>query len=132
MRDEDKKTGKFHDGSEEIIGAAIEVHQQLGPGLLESIYEECLCRELRFRGIPFERQVPVPILYKGHELDQGYRIDILANRIVVEVKAVERILPVHEAQAITYLKLMGLPTALLFNFHTAVLKDGIRRLYGPS
>jgi GxxExxY protein len=132
MKLEEKKTGKFHDGSEEIIGAAIEVHQYLGPGLLESIYEECLCREFSLRGIPFERQVPVPVIYKGWELDQGYRIDLVANRIVVEVKAVERVLRVHEAQAITYLRLMNLPTALLLNFGCATMKDGIRRLYGPS
>jgi len=95
--------------SEQIIGAAIEVHRQTGPGLLESSYQVCFCRELELRGIPFRAQVDLPIVYKGVRLECGYRIDVIvADRIVVELKAVEKLLPVHEAQLITYLRLSGL------------------------
>ena len=107
----------------------------LGPGLLESTYELCLCQELRLRGVTFERQREVPVWYKGLRLDCGYRLDLLVGReTVVEVKAVERLLPVHEAQVLTYLKLTGLPTALLVNFNVPILKAGLRRLTykGPS
>jgi len=113
----------------QIIGAAIEVHRELGPGLLESAYEECLCHELRLRGLAFERQVPLPLVYKGVKLDCGYRIDVLIEkRVVVEVKSVECILPIHEAQLLTYLKLGGWRVGLLINFNVPLLKDGIRRL----
>jgi len=112
-----------------VIGAAIEVHRALGPGLLESAYEECLCRELALRQIPFERQRSLPVEYKGLRLDCGYRLDILvADTVVVEVKAVEAILPVHRAQMLTYLKLGGWKAGLLLNFNMSVLKDGIVRL----
>ena len=112
----------------EIIAAAIEVHRALGPGLLESVYEECLCRELQLRGIPFRSQVPVPVEYKGVRSECGYRIDILVREeIVIEVKAVEAIHPVHEAQLLTYLKLSGKHVGLLINFCVPVLKDGIMR-----
>jgi len=115
--------------TEEIIGAAIEVHRTLGPGLLESAYEECLCRELTLRGIPFERQRALALEYKGLSLDCGYRLDLLvADLVVVEIKAVESLLPIHEAQALTYLKLGGWKVALLINFNVPVLKRGIRRL----
>lgn len=112
-----------------VIGAAIEVHRQLGPGLLESAYEECLCRELSIRRVPFERQKSVPVQYKDLKLESGYRLDLLvAERVVVEVKAVEVVLPIHEAQLLTYLKLGGWRIGLLINFNVPVLKHGIRRL----
>jgi GxxExxY protein len=114
--------------TEQIIGAAIEVHKALGPGLLESAYEECLCRELAVRSIPFERQRPLPVEYKGTRLDCGYRLDLLvAGRVVVEIKSVSAIEPIHEAQLLTYLKLGGWKLGLLINFNVPVLKDGIRR-----
>jgi GxxExxY protein len=127
------KTGRFFDGSDGIIGACIEVHRVLGPGLLESIYEECLCHELSLKGFRFERQRQVPVVYKGVLLGTGYRIDLVVDeRIIVEVKAVERVVPVHEAQVITYLKLTGLRTALLVNFHASTLKSGLRRFTRTS
>ena len=112
----------------EIIGAAIEVHKAIGPGLLESVYEECLCKELSQRQIPFERQKPLPVEYKGTKLECGYRLDLLvADKVVVEVKAVDALLPIHEAQLLTYLKLGGWEIGLLINFNVEVLRDGIRR-----
>lgn len=112
-----------------IIGAAIEVHRLLGPGLLESAYEECLCLELSLLGIPFERQVPLPIVYKSVTLLRAYKPDLLIDKaVVVEIKIVEKILPVHEAQLLTYLRLSGLERGLLFNFNSVPLKAGIRRL----
>jgi len=111
-----------------IIGAAIEVHRALGPGLLESAYEQCLCRELTLRKVPFERQLSLPVEFKGLRLDCGYRLDLLvANTVVVEIKAVESLLPIHEAQLLTYLKLGGWKVGLLINFNVSVLKTGIRR-----
>ena len=111
------------------IGAAIEVHRGLGPGLLESAYEECLCRELHLRHIPFERQVELPLVYKNVALDCGYRIDILvAERVVIELKAVDTLTPLHEAQLLTYLKLGGWQVGLLINFNVPILRDGVRRL----
>ena len=119
-----------HDSlSEAVIGRAIEVHRQLGPGLLESTYEECLCLELREHGFPVRRQVNVPIMYKGKAIAAIYRLDlVVAEGIVVEVKAVEKLVPVHEAQLLTYLKHTGIRTGLLFNFNVPVLRDGIKRL----
>ncbi|HSI14476.1 MAG TPA: GxxExxY protein [Chthoniobacter sp.] len=115
--------------SKEIIGAAIEVHRTPGPGLLEGAYEECLCREFALRQISFQRQLPQPIEYKGVKLDCGYRLDLLVSgRIVVEIKAVDALHPIHTAQLLTYLKLSGHRVGLLLNFHSAVLKDGIKRL----
>lgn len=115
--------------SGKIIASAIEVHRNLGPGLLESAYEECFCHELHLRGIPLERQKPLPLEYKGIKLGCGYRMDILVdNKIVVELKCVDEITPVHVAQLLTYLKLSGIKVGLIINFYTAVLKDGIRRL----
>jgi GxxExxY protein len=114
--------------TEAIIGAAIEVHRELGPGLLESAYEQCLCHELTIRSVNFQRQVPLPVQYKGISLDCGYRIDILVNRLVVELKTVEKLLPVHEAQILTYLKLLKAPIGLLVNFQVPVLKDGLKRI----
>ena len=115
--------------SNKIIGAAIEVHRVLGPGLLESAYEECLCRELSLRDIKFERQKSLPVAYKGVNLDCGYRLDILVEQLVIlELKAVSRIEPIHEAQLLTYLKLAGLKLGLLLNFNVPVMKSGIRRI----
>ena len=114
--------------TEQIIGAAIEVHRELGPGLLETAYEQCLCHELTLRGISFRCQVELPVLYKGLKLDCGYRLDLMAeDRIVVELKSVERILPVHEAQLLTYLRLTGKKVGLLINFNAPALRRGILR-----
>ena len=115
--------------TEATIGAAIEVHRALGPGLLESAYEECLCRELDLRQVAFERQRQLPVEYKGLLLDCGYRLDLLVSgEVVVEVKAIENLLPIHQAQVLTYLKLGGWQAGLLINFNVPVLKQGIRRL----
>jgi len=114
--------------TEEIIGAAIEVHRYLGPGLLESAYEECLCHELHLRNIEFRRQVPLAIEYKGVKLDCGYRSDLVINEmVIVELKAIEKIHPVHEAQLLSYLRLTGLRVGLLINFCVPVPKGGILR-----
>ena len=115
--------------TERIIGFAIDVHRQLGPGLLESAYEECLYFELKQNRLDVRRQVPLPVIYKSIRLDCGYRLDlVIENQIIIELKTVERLLPPHEAQLLTYMKLSGMRTGLLLNFNTAVLKDGIRRL----
>ena len=115
--------------TEKVIGLAIEVHRQLGPGLLESAYEECLCLELQEAGLAFRRQVPLSITYKSIRLDCGYRLDLLIeDQLILELKSVEGLLPIHEAQVLTYMKLSGVRTGLLLNFNTAVLKSGIRRL----
>ena len=112
-----------------VIGAAIEVHKTLGPGLLESTYEECLCVELGLRKISFERQKELPVEYKDVKLDCGYRIDVLvANRLILELKACESLQPIHDAQLLTYLRLTGIKIGLLINFNVPVLKEGIRRL----
>jgi GxxExxY protein len=114
--------------TEAVIGAGVEVHRVLGPGLLESAYEECLCRELELRGTLFERQVALPVEYKGVRLDCGYRIDVVvASTVVVELMAVDQLLPIHEAQLLTYLRLGRWPVGLLMNFNVPVLKQGIRR-----
>jgi GxxExxY protein len=114
--------------TEGIIGAAIEVHRELGPGLLESVYEECMCQELRLRDIPFLAQVELPVVYKGRETGGTYRIDlIVGDEVVVELKAVERLLSVHEAQLLTYLKLTGKRVGLIINFNVPVLHRGIIR-----
>ncbi|PDW02467.1 GxxExxY protein [Candidatus Viridilinea mediisalina] len=112
-----------------IIGAAIEVHRCLGPGLLESAYEECLNFELTQRDLSFQRQLELPVYYKGHELHSNYRVDFVVNdRVLVELKAVQSILPIHEAQALTYMRLGNWKTGLLINFYVPVLKEGIKRL----
>ena len=112
-----------------VIGLAIDVHRHLGPGLLESAYEECLCHDLRAAQVPFERQVPLPIVYKDARLDCGYRMDIVvANRLVLEIKSVYHVMPIHKAQLLTYLRLSGRRVGLLINFNNVVLKDGIHRL----
>jgi GxxExxY protein len=113
----------------QIIGAAIEVHKELGPGLLETAYEECLCHEFNLRQIHFKRQQSIPVKYKGINLNCGYRIDILVENIVIlELKSVDDLQPIYEAQLLTYLKLMGLKVGLLINFNVPVLKQGIKRL----
>jgi GxxExxY protein len=115
--------------TEAIIGAAIEVHRELGPGLLESAYEQCLCYELSLRGLIFRQQVALPVRYKEVLLDCGYRIDLLVEEVViVELKTVEKLLPIHEAQLMTYLKLFKSPVGLLINFQVPVVKDGIKRI----
>jgi GxxExxY protein len=120
--------GELNKITSAVIGAAIEVHRQLGPGLLESSYRECLCRELLLRSIPFEREKPLPIEYKGIHLGCGYRMDLLvAGSVVVECKSVEALNPIHDAQLLTYLRIGGCRVGLLINFNVAVLKSGIHR-----
>jgi GxxExxY protein len=114
--------------TEKIISAAIEVHRTLGPGLLESIYEECLCREFTRRKIPHERQRPLPVEFKGDRVKADFRLDLLvAEQVVIEVKAVDCLLPIHDAQLLTYMKLGGWKVGLLINFNVPLLKQGIRR-----
>ena len=119
----------INDLTGKIIGAAIEVHKALGPGLLESAYEECLCYEFQQKKMSFERQKSLTIIYKEVELDCGYKLDVVVeNIIILELKACEKIEPIHEAQLLTYLKLSGMKVGLLINFNVPVLKDGIKRL----
>jgi len=111
-----------------IIGAAIEVHRHLGPGLLESAYEQCLCQELESLNLEFRRQVVVPVVYKGSAVEPGFRADLIVEgEVLLELKAVEKVLPVHEAQLLTYLKLSGIGKGLLMNFNATPLKNGIKR-----
>ena len=113
----------------QVIGAAIEVHKALGPGLLEAVYETCLCIELDCRSVPYQRQKEVLFAYRGNQLDRGYRLDLLvADCLIVELKACDALQPVHEAQLLTYLKLTGLKVGLLINFNVPILKEGIKRL----
>ncbi|GJQ59921.1 MAG: hypothetical protein SCALA701_27220 [Candidatus Scalindua sp.] len=115
--------------SKEIIGAAIEVHRHLGPGLLESAYEECLCKELEIRKIVFERQKSLALVYKGITLDCGYKLDIVVEgKVILELKSVNTIEPIHEAQLLTYLKLAHLKLGVLLNFNVPILKEGIKRI----
>jgi len=119
--------------TEAVIGAAIEVHRSLGPGLMESAYAACLAQELRLRGVGIEQEVPIPIDYKGVHVDCGYRIDLLVEReVVVELKAVRRIEPIHQAQLLTYLRCTRKRLGLLINFNGPVLSDGVRRLVNPD
>ena len=114
--------------SHRVIGCALEVHRELGPGLLESAYQQCLEHELRTAGIVFRAQQTLPVVYKGLELDCGYRLDIVVDeQLIVEIKSVEQLLPIHDAQLMTYLKLSKLKIGLLINFSEVLLKDGIRR-----
>lgn len=118
----------YEELTRQIIGAAIEVHRVLGPGLLESAYQVCLAHELELRGIPFERETALPVAYKGVHLDCGYRADFIVDgKVVVELKAIDALAPVHEAQLLTYLKLTGCRVGLLINFNVPVLKDGVIR-----
>ena len=115
--------------SGQVVDAAMMVHTALGPGLLESAYEACLAHELRLRGLEVAVQVPLPVIYRGAEVNVGYRLDLLVeNEVVVELKTVRQILPIHEAQLLSYLKLSGHSTGLLINFHVLRLRDGIRRM----
>ena len=115
--------------SSSIIGAAIEVHKVIGPGLLESAYEECLCYELGLRRISFERQKPLPVVYKNRQLECGYRLDIVVDKVIIlELKSCDRIESIHKAQLLTYLKLSGLTLGLLLNFNAVVMRDGIVRV----
>lgn len=112
-----------------IISAAIEVHKALGPGLLESVYETCLCRELQLRGLVFERQKTLPVSYKGVRLDTGLRMDLVVeDSVVVELKCVDAIAPIHEAQLLTYMRLSGIRTGLLLNFYCPKMMDGVKRM----
>ena len=125
-----EQTGDDRDPlSGRIIGCAIEVHRALGPGLLESAYEECLAYELTANGLHIARQVPLPVVYKGVRLECGYRIDMIVQGThLLELKAVEALIPIYEAQVLTYLRLRNLNVGLLINFHTRLLRDGIKRL----
>jgi GxxExxY protein len=115
--------------TQKIIGAGIEVHQALGPGLLENAYEECLAIQMKMDGLAFERQKTLPVVYKGITLDLTYKADfIVENQVIVELKAVEKMLPLHEAQLLTYMKLSRMQLGLLMNFNTVLLKDGIKRM----
>jgi GxxExxY protein len=115
--------------SYKVIGAAIEVHRELGPGLLESIYEVCLCKELSLQNLKFKKQVEVPIIYKGVKLDTTYRLDLIVEDIlIVELKAIENLMPVHEVQLLTYLRLNKLWLGLFINFNEPVLNKGVRRV----
>ena len=120
---------RFQELTELVIGAAIEVHRVLGPRLLENAYEECLCHELHLRELRFERQVSLPVRYKGVNLECGYRIDIIVEgRLILELKTVEKLLPIHDAQLLTYLKLTNKRLGLLLNFSVPTMRQGIRRI----
>ena len=119
---------EFDELSNRVIGCTLEVHRELGPGLLESTYEQCLAHELRLNGISYVLQHPLPVEYKGIRLDCGYRVDVLVeNKLIIELKSVERIRPIHEAQLLTYMRLAGIKIGLLINFNVTKLKDGIKR-----
>lgn len=119
---------EFDELSNRVIGCAIEVHRELGPGLLESTYEQCLAHELKLNGIQFELQHPLPVKYKGVRLDCGYRVDVLVeDKLIIELKSVEQIKGIHEAQLLTYMKLAGVKIGLLINFNVTKLKNGIKR-----
>jgi GxxExxY protein len=119
----------FEELTEKVIGAAMKVHSALGPGLLESAYEQCLLFELHRQGLEAQSQIKLPIVYDGMKIDAGYRIDLLVeNSVIVEVKAVEKLIPVHQAQLISYLKLSGKKVGLLINFHVEHLRDGLKRI----
>ena len=120
---------EFDKLSSNIIRSAIEVHKNLGPGLLESTYEQCLAHELKTQGIPFQLQQPLPVQYKGTNLSCGYRIDMLVDdTIILELKSVDRLLRIHQAQLLTYMKLARKPIGLLINFNVKILKQGIKRM----
>ncbi len=115
--------------TEKIIGCAIEVHKGIGPGLLESAYEECLCYELSQSGLAFRRQVNLPVVYKDVNLECGYRLDLIVEElIIIEIKAVDSILPIHEAQLLSYLRMMDKRVGLILNFHSSIMKYGVRRI----
>src|SRR5882724_1080033 len=129
MRDTEAKRKYLNELSGKVIGACIEIHRELGPGLLESAYEECLAYELSKAGLRFERQKPLPVRYKEVQLDCGYRLDLVVeDELILEIKAVTEILPIHEAQLLTYLKLDRKSLGLLINFNVPVLKHGVKRV----
>jgi GxxExxY protein len=129
MFERDLESQNINQITEKIIGCAIEVHKTLGPGLLESAYEECLCYELKLANLTYERQVALPVIYKGVKLDCGYRMDLIVeNLVIVEIKAIEKLLPIHEAQLLSYLKLDNKRVGLLLNFHVSILKSGLKRI----
>ena len=129
MNREDAEAQRLDGLTHKILGASIAIHRALGPGLLESAYEECLCHELDLEGLAFQRQKPLPVRYKSVNLDCGYRLDVLIEEsVIVELKTVESILPVHTAQLLTYLKLANIQVGLLINFNVAVLKHGVKRI----
>ncbi|MBW4582970.1 MAG: GxxExxY protein [Tildeniella nuda ZEHNDER 1965/U140] len=129
MNRRDAEAQSFSELTRQTIGSCIEVHRHLGPGLLESAYEHCLCHELSLVGLVFERQKPLPVVYKGVRLDCGYRLDLVVeSRLILELKAVETLLPIHDAQLLTYLKLSRLTLGLLINFNVPVLKSGLKRI----
>lgn len=128
LRNVDRKN-EYDPLTNKVIGCAIEVHRELGPGLLESAYEECLAYELKVQGLDIKRQIELPIKYKSVELKCGYRMDILIpDKLVIELKTVEKLLPIHQSQILTYLRLSGVKTGLLINFYTTLLKNGIKRI----
>jgi GxxExxY protein len=119
---------RYEDLTGQIIGAAIEVHKAIGPGLLESVYEECLCHELKLRGLRFERQLVVPVVYKGVRLDYGHRLDVMVeDTVILEIKSVDRHHPIFEAQLLTYMRLMQKPVGFVINFNVPILRTGIVR-----
>jgi len=123
-----KQGFEFDELSHRVIGCALEVHRALGPGLLESVYQQCLGRELALAGIRFKSEVPLPVEYKGVQLDCGYRMDFVVDgQLIVELKAVDKLLPVHEAQLLTYMKVASVPVGLLINFNVPLLKQGLKR-----
>ena len=125
---EKQYTGQADSRTERIIGLGIKVHRRLGPGLLESVYAECLCWELRNSGMSYMREVPLAVTYEDMRLSPAYRADVIVEeQVVLEIKSIERILPVHEAQTLTYLRLSGCKVSLLMNFNSVILKDGLRR-----
>jgi GxxExxY protein len=121
--------------TKEIIGAAIEVHKAIGPGLLESVYQECMCHELNLRHLHFRREVEVPVVYKGVGLDCGYRLDLIVEEtVILELKSTDRIIPVHEAQLLTYLRLLNKPVGFIINFNVPVLRAGgiVRKVFDSA
>jgi len=119
---------EFDELSNKVIGCALEVHKALGPGLMESVYEKCLSYELAKAGLKYETQKAMPVIYKGIKIDCGFRIDILVEgKLIVELKSVDKVLPIHQSQVLTYMKLAGISTGLLLNFNVTKLKDGIQR-----
>ncbi len=126
---EGKQKMEFDELSNRVIGCAIEVHRNLGPGLLESTYEQCFAHELKMSGMPFKLQYQLPVRYKDIKIDCGYRIDVLVdNSIIIELKSVNKILPIHQAQLLTYMKLSGISIGLLMNFNVKYMKNGIKRM----
>jgi GxxExxY protein len=124
---------RLNDLTRDILGAGIEVHRVLGPGLLESTYQACLQFELAHRGLRFSIQRPIPIMYKHSRLEASYRVDLIVeDLVIVEIKCVDVISPIHKAQVLTYLRLSAIPVGLLINFHVAKLMDGVRRLINPA